>query len=46
MYSQEYNRDNIISTYTKDFSWRKMIQFFQILKGFFFKPPVCMIKFQ
>jgi hypothetical protein len=46
MYSQEYNRVNIIWTSTKDFSWKKMIQFFQILKGFFFKPPVCMIKTQ
>jgi hypothetical protein len=37
---------NIISTYIKDFSWKKMIQICQILKGFFSKSPVFMIKFQ
>jgi len=36
---------NMLSTYTKDFSWKKMSKICQILKGFFFKLPVFMIKF-
>jgi hypothetical protein len=49
MKSQEspYNRfvKNMISTCTKDFSWKKMTQICHNLKGFFFKLPVFMIKF-
>jgi hypothetical protein len=36
---------NMISSYTKDFSWKKLTQICQILKGFSYKLPVFMIKF-